>query len=529
VSSAVGRVLVSLLGAALLAVAVTALVSPRPVFTHYHQPVVVALSVTLAAAALWWRPGAVVRRCCRWRWTALLVTGVAGAVAMVTGHALRLPYSWDMGGVLRIAERLHRGVELSDYQQGYVARYPNNTAILAVDRAAYAASDATGWETGGILITLGVAGATLTVWMVHQMVLPLGGAVRAVAAQLVTAVLVAASPWMAIPYTDVLAMPFLCGGLLLAMRAMQRRDDRWALPLACAAGAGVALAGVMKTTPYVVVVALLVTGALATAAARRHRRVATRWAVGTLAALAALAGTVLTASTAVDASIADVPPRRETSAPVLWWVANGMTQREVPAQRRTSYGGYNGAMVRAIAGKTPEEARQWSADWIREQWAGRGVGGTAEFYAKKAAWNWGDGMFGVWAEGQDGKPERLPPGEGFVGWVRSLDRPDGRWYAQRSDVTQAVWVALLVVTGLGALRARRPSPEVLLLTLSVLGVAAFTLLFQGRARYLFTFVPLVAALAGLLAPRPRSPLLGWRAARADRADAGRDGAAQRTP
>jgi hypothetical protein len=462
--------------------------------------VVVVLTLALVAAAVWWRPPAVVRRCCGWRWTGPGVTLLAGVVALVTGHALRLPYSWDMGGVLRIAERLHRGVELSQHQQGYVARYPNNTAILALDRGAYVVSDATGWPVDVVLVTVAAVGATVSVWVVHQMVLPLGGAVRAVAAQLVTVVLVAASPWMAIPYTDVIALPFLCGGLLLAMRAMQRRQDRWALGLACAAGASVAVAAVVKTTPYVVVVALLLTGGLAALGVRADGRVAARWVAGTLAAVAALAGTVVAVSAVADRSIAEVPPRPETRAPVLWWVANGMTIRPSATTNPPRYGGYNPVMGRAISGMTQDEATRWSAGWIRAQWARRGLDGTARFYADKAAWNWGDGMFWAWGEGQDARPERLPPGDGLVGAVRSVDRPDGRWYPLRSDVTQAVWVALLVVAGLGAVATRRPRPEVLLLALSVLGVAAFTLAFQGRSRYLFTFVPLVVALAGMVHP-----------------------------
>jgi hypothetical protein len=36
-----------------------------------------------------------------------------------------------------------------------------------------------------------------------------------------------------------------------------------------------------------------------------------------------------------------------------------------------------------------------------------------------------------------------------------------------------------------------------LVAVSVLGIAAFTLVFQGRSRYLFAFVPLVVALAGM--------------------------------
>ena len=46
----------------------------------------------------------------------------------------------------------------------------------------------------------------------------------------------------------------------------------------------------------------------------------------------------------------------------------------------------------------------------------------------------------------------------------------------------------------------RPRPEVLLMALSVVGVAAFTLLFQGRSRYLFTFVPVIVAMTAMVHP-----------------------------
>jgi hypothetical protein len=124
----------------------------------------------------------------------------------------------------------------------------------------------------------------------------------------------------------------------------------------------------------------------------------------------------------------------------------------------------------------------------------------AGFYAAKAAWNWGDGMFWAWGEGQDAKPNRLGPAHGVAAAVRAVDRPEGRWYGTRSDLTQAVWLTVLATLGLGALLTRRPRPEVLLLALSVLGLMVFTLLFQGRSRYLFTFVPLVVALAAMVHP-----------------------------
>ena len=84
----------------------------------------------------------------------------------------------------------------------------------------------------------------------------------------------------------------------------------------------------------------------------------------------------------------------------------------------------------------------------------------------------------------------------------------------RSDLTEAVWLALLIVGGLGGLLTRRPRLEVVLVALSVLGLTVFTLLFQGRSRYLFTFVPVIVSLAAMLhravsASRARGAWAAW--------------------
>ena len=81
--------------------------------------------------------------------------------------------------------------------------------------------------------------------------------------------------------------------------------------------------------------------------------------------------------------------------------------------------------------------------------ARRGAGDIALFYLNKAAWNWGDGMFWAWGEGQDGQPATLRPTGGLVGLVREVEGRYGRWYPWRADLAQALWVALLLVAGIG--------------------------------------------------------------------------------
>ena len=208
-------------------------------------------------------------------------------------------------------------------------------------------------------------------------------------------------------------------------------------------------------------------------------------------------------TSAATQAIGTVGLREGASPPPLWWVANGMTPVATPGQA-TRYGGYNGVMLTAVSDLDRDAATRWSAEWIDGQWKRRGLQDLARFYADKTAWNWGDGMFWAWGEGRDARPETLAPAEGVAGWVREVNGPRGEWYPVRSDFAQGLWLAVLLVAGLGAVRRRSPPREVVLVGLTVLGVAAFTLVFQGRSRYLLTFVPLVVALAAMVSPRLHS-------------------------
>jgi hypothetical protein len=505
----VGRLVVLAVGVFLVAVAVTALVAPRSPFTQYRQPVVVGATLGFLLVGLLWRPPRVVRRALRTWWMPWLVAVAGGGLALVVGTSLRFPWSWDVGIAFRLARMLRTGESLTDNEVAYLSRYPNTHPLISVHRAAYAVAESTGWRVEAVLVGFVGVAAGLTVLLVYPLVAPVAGRVRAVAAQLVVVALVAISPWVAVPYTDVLAMPLITGAVVLVLRAARRRDWLGAVQV-LASAALTAAAVVLKTTPAVLVVAVAVVGLLLAIDLRA------RW----LASLAALVATVVwvgvtltlvstlsaSATTALGPTV--VPElSADRAPPVLWWVANGMTPRKSPGNP-TRYGGYNAAMVRDIADLDSTAATAYARDWINDQVSSRGVGGLAVFYANKAAWNWGDGMFWAWGEGLDSVSLTMPPTEGVRGVVNAVDGNFGRWYPLRSDLAQGLWLALLLVTGIGALRARPVSRDVLLVGLTVLGIAGFTLLFQGRSRYLLSFVPLVVALGAMVRQRPLR-LLGW--------------------
>jgi hypothetical protein len=493
-----------LVGALLVGVAVTALVAPRPPFTVYRQPVVIGATLAFLLVGMLWRPPVRVRRVLRTWWVPWLVAVAGGWLAVVVGTSLDLTWSWDAGGAHRIARRLHTHVPLAEKDVLYLARYPFMRPLVGIHRLAFEVSDASGWSPHTLLVTLVAVAAGLSVLLVHPLVAPVAGRVRAVAAQLVVIALVAVSPWMAVPYTDVLAMPLLIGSVVLVLRAA-RRFDRWSVPQLLGSAVLAAGAVVLKATPTVLVVGVAVVGLLLTIDLRRHWRRALGAFVGTAGWVVVTLVLVWSFTATATTALGRVSPtglRPDAAAPVTWWLANGMTTVSSPGNT-TRYGGYNSYMTRRIATMDRATATQWSRDWIHSQWVRRGLDGTAEFYLNKLAWNWGDGMFWAWGEGSDRLPERLAPPDGVVAAaVHDVDGPRGRWYPLRSDLTEGLWLAVLLVTGLGALRARAPTRDHVLVALTVLGIAVFTLLFQGRSRYLLTFVPLVVALGAMVRQRP---------------------------
>lgn len=106
-------------------------------------------------------------------------------------------------------------------------------------------------------------------------------------------------------------------------------------------------------------------------------------------------------------------------------------------------------------------------------------------------------MFWAWGEGPDSLPGRVVPRDPVAVAVNDVNGLHGRWYPLRANITQGLWLAVLLVAGVGLLRERSARRETLILAVTVLGIAMFTILFQGRSRYLFAFVPVVVALAAV--------------------------------
>ncbi len=497
-----GRALLRLTGVSLVVVAMVALVAPRRANIGYDWFVVVPTVVVALGAALTLRVPARLRG----RWVPLVVSVAGGVVSGALGVVMRYRFGWDARVVLDLAVRVQSGVGLRPGDYDYLSLFPNTIPLLAIDRLGVGVATTLGLRADELLIVASAVCVAVTLYAVHTLVAPVAGRGPALGAQVVTLVLVGLSPWMSVPYTDLYAMPFLVGGLALVCAAWRRRPGAGRVGLGCSGVAAIAVAHVVKTTPAVAIVAVALVMLLSAAG----RGLETRRRVGRLAAAALAVGLFValaagfTAAAVPAAGVDTARIRAGASPPLAWWFANGM-DRQVGAGGVVNYGTYSRAMVDAIDGRPTAEARDYARRYVADRWAERGPGGTLAFYGNKLVWNWGDGMFWAWGEGPDSLPERITVEGPVMEAVNAVQGFHGALYRWRADVTQGLWVAVLLVAGLGLLRAR-PRRETVLLALTVLGIAAFTLLFQGRSRYLFTFVPVVVALAATVhrsAPRRR--------------------------
>jgi hypothetical protein len=476
------------------------LVAPRMSVNRYHAGAAAAalLGVVVAWLALAALPG----RGRRWsdrRWDVLacllcvLLTSIAGVFAY--GGAYRA--GWDVGLM-----KWFSGRPPGPEHVRYFSIYPNQGPFLAVARTVREAIAGTGMDYEGGFAVLNTVSFLVTVIAVYLTVRWVAGPARGTLALLVLGVLLGTTPWLSVAYTDMAALCAPVTAVALLTAAFGRSGSQASTGVLAAVGGVVLAAGyVLKVTPVVGLVALVVALAVAmTARDAPHRRLLT---IGTSAGIAFLVA--VPAFGAWVRATEDLPAlHRDWAATPLTYVAAGF-RTQTWTDGSTVYGAWDRTVVRETVERDTATQNAVARQLISEEWASRGLLGTLGFAADKTLFTWGDGTFWARSEGHDltGPPLR----QGAVAdAVMAWNSPAGALFGLHVLLAQVTWTASLLGLGFGLLRARY-RPEILLMALTVVGIAIFTLLFQGRSRYLLVHVPVVVALAACAVPRPRLRLV----------------------
>jgi len=413
-------------------------------------------------------------------------------VACVVALAAYKPFrgGWDVDIVTNAAVAWAKGALTSDpplpgsTDSGYFGTYPNNIPLL--DFLHLVALVVGPGAFPIVTLLMGPVLASVTVALVFNIARRHGTMLQALVAWAATWLLVGVNPWIAVPYTDTLTLIFPVLLVYILERAFGSPSLRGRLGWLACFGLATGVGAQLKMTVIVVSIA----AALVICVASLARR-GTRAALG-VCAVVLVASTVVATEASAVVSKAVLPSGMIQSQPwpTQYWVLTGLSE---------PYGQWNSSVVALMNATTSDAVRRQTADAaIDSRLQELGVGGYVNFVYKKITWVYSDATFYALGEGQMSPVAPFAYGNLVARVIQEFISPgSGVMNTIYSTALQSIW---LVVLGYGLVtmfrRLRAPFDwYVCLLTVSLLGVTAYQIVGEARARYVLIFVPLFVLLA----------------------------------
>ena len=456
--------------------------------------IVAVLAVRLNRYPHVWRP-----------WQTVAVFGGLLVIQLLVAWALTSTGSgWDSQIVLDQAVRYAQTGAIDPALVDYFRTYPNNVALLSILATLFR-----GLSTIGItdFATAATFMNALVLWlslvMLYLVARRLYGAAVARLTWPLGLLLLVLSPQISTVYTDTLAMIFPISLWYVALKIVAagqgRRRFAWLILAAVLSVIGI----LVKPTVIMATLAALIAFGVwillkpATPGQWRHRRRITICGAIVLG-LVSLCTYALYIKSVDALAILPYPAvnMNQEAMPAEHYMAIGMKaslQDGIPA-----YGVYS---AQALANMTALPDRQSRVEYARndiwQQLSEYGVFGYADFLLKKMVWILSDGTFYAYGEGNtqldfyhhDPLSQR----------IRQFLYVGGWGYGGYSNMAQAVWLAVLLLVALPVARLRNARRNsfgftTLVPRLMLTGLVIFILLFEGRARYLFLYVPVIIGL-----------------------------------
>ncbi len=324
---------------------------------------------------------------------------------------------------------------------------------------------------------------------------------------LVNMVILGLSPWKIIPYTDAapIAFPVLTIFLYVVFLKMK---SRWRYLLWFLVSLVGMLGGIMKATCYVTLIAIVIVDCIWVVlqkdkALEKVKELALR--------LVLLACGIALATCCKNGMYKALDYEYNYDLDIGWtgFLYDGLNEASTGACSEDGY-----LIVQEFAGRPRAEREEFVMEGIRNRIAEKGFGGLMDFWLRKQVMTYNDGTFSWYQEGFfNVKAYDELTDSSWKEPLRDFYWLEGEDYLQFVTLSHGVWmfvlVGIIVEAGmvlLGAFVALRKNKDVekegscefhisTVLILTFIGVFLFVMLFEGRARYLYTSVPVFATMA----------------------------------
>lgn len=422
-------------------------------------------------------------------WQLAILFVIVLCVQFLIARSCWFHLGWDPGAVHTAAEEIARGLPLS--MPEYFELCPNNaplTVLLAIPlwvavKIGLAVPYVVLPYLDAILLNLSAFAAVLCVRRLTR------NPVARMFALIVSIGWIALSPYILYPYTDTFAILFPVLALLVFLHVRQSVLKWFLISLLCFFGASI------KPTVLIVLIALVGLGVCGFLSEKPEKG---WWKRAAALAAALVLGAVpgqafQKAATAYVAGSA-VPEGQLSVTHYLMLGMNGDT-----------YGGHSPDDVTFSQSFATLEERQ-SAN-LQRAWARvseRSLVQNAKFFTVKAYKAYADGSFASHGSFlQLNLPERT---DALSMFLRRLYNKAGDLMRWCQTIAQCLWLGVLALCAVASLRSRR-SPVVALLSLTLLGLTAYLLLFEVWPRYLFLYAPFFVILSSLAFDKPIKPMI----------------------
>jgi len=428
--------------------------------------------------------------CCgRVRWECRSLRPVALLLFLVQAYCVYQYYfytDWDIKNLVRISDAIVHGGDVSSVPGiGYFSVYSNNLLLAYVVTAIRKAAHFAGFHAYEYYVILCVQCAlnAVTGLLLVQVLGELFGDQRlSLFGYDIYLLLVGASPWVSIPYSDSMGLIF---PVLIVYLYITRKKARNAfLPWFGIAAASV-IGYQLKPQVFIVFIAIVLLELLRVCKEGPSK--------GFLMALAGIAAGAICASIAAQAAVdslhVPLDENREFQLPHYFMMGMNPDDMGVWSEEDVGF---------SSSFRTVEERNRADIERAVERIKAMGAVGLCKHIIRKNLSNYYDGTFCWGGEG-----------EFFAGVLEAKDNPlcaflrglyytrgysdVGKYYAVWSNFQQMVWLTVLL-WGIFAGFGKKPAGQNVIM-LAIIGLTIFESIFEARARYLYTYAPLYIVLA----------------------------------
>lgn len=392
---------------------------------------------------------------------------------------------WDCGTLFNIALNSSEGNVNDVFNVVYLSAYPNNLLIAALMTKAFTLADIYSWDVNqlyalfhSILCLLSFLTGVLTFRLAERIT---GRRSVAFLTYILFLLLIGASPWVSIPYSDSVCLIFPI--LLLSLYSVKPGSGKGKAFKWFFLGFLAYLGYSFKPTASFPFIAIIVLELVSSLEWSKMKKVLIRMGIASLGILAAYG---LITSIITDFGCEIDPNLR--FGPVHFFCM-GLNERTngIYSQEDADF---------AASFETVEERNAGEFLRAKERIRSMGVKGLLRHGTRKLLSSFYDGSFAWGVEGNFFSVIFDTTDKAAL-LIRSFYYKDGEHFSLFMNFMQAIWLSVLIL-GLFAAGAH-PNRNLSVCLLTCMGLVLYLLLFEIRARYVYIFAPvfLVEACCGI--------------------------------